>query len=169
MSAPAPQWFEWSGEGMMPLHPRAADRVYVVGERYHLEHREERSSASHARYFAAIGEAFDNLPAHIAANIVSPEHLRKLALIRAGYRDERSIVCSSKAEALKVAAFVRPLDEYAVVSVSGATVVVLTAKSQSMRAMPKGEFQKSKDAVLQVIAEMIGVSSETLRREGRAA
>lgn len=164
MSAPFPQWFEWNGEAMVPLNPRAADRVYVVGQRYHLEHREERSSASHAHYFAAIGEAWNNLPRELAARYVTPEHLRKAALVRAGYRDERSIVCSSKAEARRIAAFIRPMDDFAAVGVNEAVVVMWTAKSQSMKAMGRKEFQASKDAVLNVLAELIGTTREALER-----
>lgn len=30
MTAPAPLWFAWDGEAMVPLDPRAADRAYVI-------------------------------------------------------------------------------------------------------------------------------------------
>src|SRR3546814_9642927 len=56
----------------------------------------------------------------------TPDHLRRWALIRAGYRDERSIVCASKAEAQRLAAFIKPMDDYAVVLVSEAVVKVCT-------------------------------------------
>src|SRR5213075_1352363 len=105
MNAPFPQWFEWSGEAMIPLNARSADRIYTVGQRYHLEHREERSSQSHAHYFACINEAWQNLSPALAERFSSPEHLRKFALIKSGYRDERSFVCASKAEAQRLAAF----------------------------------------------------------------
>lgn len=164
-----PIHFRWDGEAMRPLNPRAADRQYVVGETYRLENREDRSEASHRQYFAALHEAWMNLPEHLAAQFATEEHLRKYALIRAGYRDERSVIAGSKAEAQRVAAFIRPMDEYAVVSVSGSAVVVLTAKSQSMRAMGKAEFQRSKDAVLDVLAQMIGLSSGELVKAAEAA
>lgn len=165
MIAIYPLHFEWTDEGVMrPLNPRAADRQYVVGEHYFLDHREDRSAASHRAFFAEVNECFENLPAHLAERFGSAEALRKYALIRAGFRDERSIVCSSKAEAQKIAAFVRTFDEFAVVSTSGTAVVVLTAKSQSMRAMGKAEFQRSKDAVLRVLSEMLGVSSDALQQ-----
>lgn len=169
MPALHPLAFRWDGEHMVPLNPRAADRQYVVGERYHLEHREERSSQSHAHYFAALNEAWQSLPDELAEQFPTEAHLRKFALIRSGFRDERSVIASSKAEALRLAAFVKPMDEYAVVSVSGAAVVVLTAKSQSMRSMGKAEFNRSKDAVLDFVAGLIGSTRDEITRAGESA
>lgn len=169
MSTVYPLWFKWNGEVMRPLNPRAADRQYVIGESYRLEHREERSEASHRQYFAALHEAWMNLPDDMAASLPTSEHLRKYALIRAGFRDERSIIANSKAEALRLAAFVKPMDEYAIVSVSGSAVVVLTAKSQSIRAMGKAEFQRSKDAVLDLVAGLLGSSRDEIVGAGESA
>lgn len=147
---------------MSPRNKRLADQRYVIGERYLLVEHYERSHASHAHYFAAITEAWKNLPHDIADQYLSPECLRKKALIRAGYADERSIVCASKAEALRVAAFVRPMDEYAVVIVSLAVVKVFTAQSQSKKAMGAKVFQDSKQKVLDICAGLIGVDTDTL-------
>ena len=160
----SPQPFRWSGDAMIPLRPRAADREYVVGEVYTLVPEELRSSASHRHFFAAVHEAWQNLPEDMADRFPTSEHLRKWALIKAGYRDERTIACSSKAEALRIAAFIKPMDSYAVVVVREKTVVCLTAKSQSARAMKKKEFQESKDAVLRVLSELLGVSTDELRK-----
>ena len=118
---------------------------------------------SHDHFFASVQEAYNNLPEDLADDFASPEHLRKWALIKAGYRDERSIVASSKAEALRIAAFIRPMDEFSVVVVREATVTQLTAKSQSLRAMGKVEFQRSKDAVFDVLAKLIGTSVDDLK------
>ena len=165
-----PVAFRWDGEAMLPLHPRIADKQYVVGEIYRLEPREERSAASHAHYFASITEAHSNLPDDSAERFPTPDALRKFALIRAGFRDERSIVASSKAEALRLAAFIKPMDEFAVVTVKDAVVIVYTAKSQSMKAMGKADFEASKKAVLDIVAQMIGSNADTLQRNaGRAA
>ena len=162
MTAIFPLWFTWEGDVMRPLNSRAADRMYVVGEQYRLVHMGERSAASHSHFFAALNDAFANLPEDLAARFATPEALRKYALIRTGFRDERSIVAASKAEARRIAAFIKPLDEFAVVSVHEAAVIVWTAKSQSMKAMGKAEFQRSKDAVLQFCAEIIGVTRDEL-------
>lgn len=134
------------------------------GEIVTLERREGRSASSHNHYFAMIGEAWNNLPEHLADRYPTAEHLRKEALIRAGYRDERSIVCASKAEALRVGAFIRPMDEFAIVAVSEAVVRVFTAKSQSAKAMGKADFQASKEKVLAILADMIGVAPKALAK-----
>lgn len=168
MNAIPPLAFDWTGDAMSPKLPKLADKFYVVGEVYRLAPHEERSAASHRHYFASINEAHNNLPDEIAERLPTPEHLRKFALIRAGYRDERTIVCPTKGEAMRVAAFVRPLDDFAVVETDGLVVTVYTAKSQSMRAMGKKTFQESKDAVLRIIAELIGADPTTLK-QSRAA
>lgn len=168
----APILFQWSGEAMVP-HARFArecDAAFVVGEVYRLAVQEHRSQASHNHFFAAVQEAWMNLPEDQAERFPTAEHLRKYALIRAGYRDERSIVCASKAEAQRIAAFIKPMDPFAIVTVSEAVVRVFTAQSQSTGAMGKKVFQESKNKVLDVLAEMIGVQPETLTRNvGRAA
>ena len=154
--------FQWDGEHMVPLHPRLADRQYVVGEIYRLDHVEDRSRASHSHFFAALQEAWSNLPEDLSERFPTSDHLRRYALVHCGYRDERSIVCASQAEAGRFAAFVKPMDDFAVVSVNRNVVVVMTAKSQSMKAMGKAEFQRSKDTVLDFVAKLIGVSQRQL-------
>lgn len=169
MSAPLP--FRWDGEAMRPLRPRdsaEADRRYVVGEVYRLEPIEDRSAASHRHYFAAINEAWASLPDGLAERMPTPEHLRKYALIKAGWSDSRSFVAASKAGARDLAAFVRPMDEFSIVTAEGAVVTVYTAKSQSMRAMGKQAFQKSKDDVLAVIADLLGTTPDRLPTEQSA-
>lgn len=174
MTIPTPTiWplaFSWDGEAMNPLNPRLADRYYVVGETYRLEPREDRSQKSHGHYFASIQEAFQNLPEHLAERYATADHLRKWALIKAGYSDARSVVCASKAEALRVAAFIRPLDDFALVVALECVVTVYTAKSQSLRAQGKKDFQRVKDRVLDIVSGMIGVGVEDLKKNvGRAA
>jgi hypothetical protein len=156
---------QWDGEVMRPTRGFAAlaDKQFVVGEVYTLDSADpSRSMASHRHFFAAVYDAWLNLPEHDSARYPTADHLRKYALIRAGYRDERSIVCSSRAEAVRVGAFVKPMDDFAVVAVSEAVVRVYTAKSQSPRAMGRKVFQESKDAVLAILAGMIDVSREQL-------
>jgi hypothetical protein len=161
---PPPMIMTWDGEALKPVRrfQKIADQRLVVGEQYRVDPEEERSLQSHQHYFAIVNEAWRNLPEGVAERFPTQEHLRKWALIKAGYFDNRSVVCASKAEASRVAAFVRPLDEYAVVVVSEAVVTIYTAKSQSTRAMGKESFQASKNAVQGVLAELVGVTSEAL-------
>ena len=164
-----PMYFIWDGESHFPERPRLADKYYVVGARYRLVPEEERSMRSHRFYFASINEAFANLPEDLAERFPTSEHLRKFALIKSGFRDERSFVAASKAEAVSLSTFIKPIDDYAWVVVSEATVTVYTAKSQSVRAMGKRVFQDSKDKVLDVVSAMIGTSAETLRQNAEQA
>lgn len=161
--------FIWSDDdgAFRPLNARfmrAAKEAYGDGEVVTLAPVEDRSAASHRHYFSAINEAWMNMPEHLADDFPTAEHLRKKALIRAGYRDERSFVCGSRAEAIRLAAFLRPVDDFAIVSVDGTSVVQLTAKSQSMRAMGKATFQESKDAVLAILSDLIGVTPDALTK-----
>lgn len=167
----APMTFEWNGEAMVPMRRfhNVANAEFVVGQFYNMEAIETRSIASHRHYFAALTEAWLNLPDHLATQFRTSEHLRKFALVKAGYADQRSIVCASKAEAQRVAAFVTPMDDYAVVIVSEAVVTVYTAKSQSLKAMGAKTFAESKDAVLIYVADLIGVAPAELAKRAAAA
>ena len=170
MSNIPPMAFSWDGEVMRPRHSRLADRHFVVGQDYMLEERQDRSQRSHDHYFACLAEVWQNLPDALAERFPTPDHLRKWALIRCGYADERSIVCASHAEALRIAAYVGQFDEYAVVLAKGATVTAWTAKSQSMRAMGRKAFQESKDKVLDFVAGLIGTTRGDLAKNaGEAA
>jgi hypothetical protein len=164
-----PLAFAWDGDAMRPLpgYAEIAAARFSVGEVVTLAPVEARSSPSHRHYFACVREAWVNLPAEHAARFASEAHLRKYALIKAGYRDERQVVCASRAEARRIAAFIRPIDDYAVVVVEGRVIIQLTAKSQSSPAMGKSQFQASKDAVLAILAEMIGVEPASLIAAGQ--
>ena len=165
---------QWDGEYLIPTDARwqaAADRQLVVGETYMIREHAERSQESHNHYFACIHHAWLNLPeAHAGLPYsISAEHLRKFALIRTNYADTQSYACSSKAEADRWAANIRPMDEFSIVSVKGCMVVRQTAQSQSRRAMGNAVFQESKEAVLGFLAEMIGVSVEQLAATSKDA
>lgn len=162
----------WTGDAFEPVgrSKREADAEYVVGQLYRFTQYEDRSEASHRHYFAALHDAWANLPADLSERFPTSERLRKFALIKSGFATQRQLVASSRAEALRLAAFIAPMDEYALIETRGAVVTVWEAESQSMRAMGRKRFQESKDAVLGYCASLIGVSPETLRREsGRAA
>jgi len=156
----------WTGEAFAPLphFRKRCDMDLVIGEVYRLTIQEERSDVSHRHYFAAVHEAWINLPEDQAERWPSSEHLRKWCLIRAGYSDQRQIVCASKAEAQRVRAFIAPMDDYAIVTAQEAVVTVFTAKSQSTKAMGRKEFQESKQRVLDMLAEMIGVRPAELEK-----
>jgi hypothetical protein len=145
------------------------DAQFIVGKIYRLDNIEDRSAKSHSYYFACLAEAWRNLPEDQSERFPTPDHLRKFSLIKQGFRDERSIVCGSNALALRIAAFVRPMDEFAVVTVANSVVRVWTAKSQSLSAMGKVDFEASKNAVLGYVATLIGTSADELAKNAGAA
>lgn len=157
----------WNGEDFVRLNQywgKQADKLYVVGGIYRLVAVEERSSKSHSHEFAWLKKAWENLPEHLAEQFPSPEHLRKRALVDAGFFDETIIDTGSNAAAIRVASTVRARSEFAVVFVRGINVIIRDAKSQSRRAMDKKDFQASKNAIMDVIAKLIGVAPEALAR-----
>lgn len=167
MTGTWPLTFDWNGEAFVPIkrHAKEADKRFVVHELYALEAIQQRSWKSHKHYFASVYEGWLNLPEAESAKFATSEHLRKHALIRGGYFDKRSIACSSKAEALRLAAFIKPFDEYAVVTVSGALVEHYTAQSQAQNVMGKERFEGSKRAVLDYIANLLDVPASELERQ----
>jgi hypothetical protein len=152
--------YRWTGTTMEPLYRYAeqcADQ-FEVGATYYLGEVDEGSDASRRHYFACLRAAFDNLPERLAAKYSSVEHMRKRALIRAGYRQEKFVNCESQARALWFAAQIE--GDFDVVEVRGKTVYHAVAKSQA--AMGKAEFQASKDAVLDLVSKAIGTDVRTL-------
>lgn len=172
MSA-APILFSYEGDGEFKaasaFWARKADGAFVVHEHYKLVEHHDRSQSSHNHFFAVIADAHGNLPDEMLETYPTPEHLRKRALIFKGYRDERSIVCTSKAEAERVAAFIRPMDDFSVVTVREAVVRVWTAKSQSKKAMGAKDFQASKSDVLDFIDDLLGVERGSSARNASEA
>jgi hypothetical protein len=167
----APITMRWDGDAMVPASQfwaSRADKLWVVGEHYKITEHHDRSGVSHRHFFAVVNEAWSNLPDRLLEEFPTAEVLRKKLLIRAGYADERSIVCASKAEAQRVAAFIKPMDDYAVVTVREAVVRVFTAQSQSVKAMGNRAFQESKTKVLDALDDLLGVERGATARSEAA-
>lgn len=168
----APVLFQWTGDSFAPLptFAKECDRRFVIGQKYRMEIHEDRSERSHSHYFAVLHEAWINLHEDERQRFPTDMHLRRWALIQAGYRDERTFVTGSKAEAVRLAAFIKPMDDYAVIVANEAVVTAMTAKSQSYKAMGRKEFGESKSKVLEIVAALIGVAPEELKKNaGQAA
>ena len=169
---PQPIPFIWDGRCMVPLqrHKAMCDRQFKIGQEYAMIPHEERSAASQNHYHAAIKTAFDSLPEEIAPRFPSIDHFRKWCLIKCGFADNHTVVNETIDDAQKMAVLARALDGYAVITVSGPVVTVWTAQSQSAHAMGKEAFQDSKQRVLDMMADMIGVAPGKLAANaGRAA
>lgn len=162
MIAPTP--FRWDGTAMVPIRPRAADQVFVVGQAYTLVEHQQRSVVSHNHEFAWLAEAWAQLPEAVALVTPSPEHLRKRALIETGWYDETTVDAGSQAAALRVASFMRGADDLCLVVTRGPLVCRRVAKSQSLRAMGKVDWQRSKEDILGWVSTLIGVAPATLRK-----
>ena len=163
-----PVIFTWTDDGVMKPHARftrLCDKQYVVGENYRLETVEDRSSASHRHYFAAINEAWNNIPEAHANRWLTPDKLRKWALIQGGFFNVATYIARSKAEAIRLAAFLKSLDDEVEIEFDGNMVVRKTAKSQSYKEMSRKEFQQSKDAVFLVLDRLLGCEPGTLKRQ----
>ena len=87
---------------------------------------------------------------------------------RRGADDRQAQARAGGRRARRVAAFVAPMDRYAIVAVSESVVRVWTAKSQSMRAMGRQEFGESIEAVLAFCAGLIGVAPDALKNADAA-
>lgn len=150
---------QYQGEGHFQA-PRGftkrCDKDFVIGETHPWEIMPERSMKSHAHYFALVNEAWANLPEALASDFPSAEHLRKHAMIKAGYCDMTRVVCADNAGAVAAAALMQSMDTYALCEVSGRVVTVWRAKSQAIRSMGAKVFQESKDKVLTEIGKIIG-------------
>jgi hypothetical protein len=121
-----------------------------------------------------VAEAWRNLPdsEQDAPWAASPETLRKHALICSGYAHSAAVDAGSAAAAQRMVPLLTSLATsahgYALVKVSGASVVVWTPESQSVRAMGPQRFQESKDAILTHIAGMLEVDPDVLRSAAAA-
>ena len=163
--------YRWTGEAMAPLirfHSQV-NRDFVVGQLYRLAEVEDRSAKSHAHQFAWLKEAWASLPDQLADEYPSPEHLRKRALIMAGWFDETILDAGSNAGALRVASHLRHKDQFAYIAVRGVFVIERVARSQSLAAMDRQAFAASKQRVLEIVADMIGVAPETLQKQTESA
>ena len=172
MSDFSPLPFLWDGECFKPpsdYFAKKCDQRFIIGQKHLMVEHLQRSIESHQHQFAWLKEAWQQLPESLADLYPTPTHLRKRALIEAGYYHEEAIDCSTNAAALRVSAFIRKKDDFAHVVVRGPIVLVRTAKSQAYRAMDRKTFQESKSAILEIVAQMIDVAPDKLREQARKA
>lgn len=150
----------WDGEAFRPrghAHAARCRERYGVGEVVMIEAQAERSWRSHNHQFAEIRDLWASLPESLseAPYAVSPDALRKHALIATGHCDVETIDAGNKAAAERVAAYVGALATkahgYSIVRTEGPIVRCWTPQSQSVRAMGGKAFQKSKTDVLEWI------------------
>lgn len=164
-----PILYQWDGEAMRPVGrmQALANEQYVPGERYVLELSNSRSQAEHRQYFAWLDKAWSNLPEYYENRWATPERLRKWALIQAG-------ICHTtvhpKPTIEEAERFVQSMlvhdDELEIVR-EDCVVTVKRAKTQNFQEMTAAEFRDSKERVGRIVAMLIGVPLETLKRESQ--
>ena len=169
-----PVIYNWDGERrvMVPQTRfiNVCNRQFEHGEEYLQAVVEERSQASHNQFFAAVHDGWMNLNEESSKHFPTDQHLRKWALVQTGYCVETDFVCDFKAEAMRLAAYIRKDHEYSVIKVSGSLVKVFDPESQSKAAMKKERFEQSKKDVLDLIATMARTTRPQLTKNaGRSA
>src|SRR5215472_6489734 len=126
------QCFTWNGSAMVPQRLEQAQNEFHKDRRYWLEEVSERSWVAHAHQFAWLAEAWLNLPEDVAPLYPSPEHLRKRALIQAGFYDETAVPVSDVKTAKALIRYLHANDEFASVFLRDSTVFIRKAKSQRL-------------------------------------
>lgn len=167
-----PVLMQWKGDGFEPATSywqKQCDEQFVVGARYRIVEEQERSTATHNHEFAWLQTAWSTLPDELYAQYPNSEVLRKHGLIAKGYCTMVQHVSPTVAEALRLAAILKPYDAYAVVVARGNVVTVYTAVSQSKRAMGAKQFQQSKQALFEFVGDLLGVDPETIGKQSEAA
>ena len=163
----------WNGQSMtpMPMSFPLCMRQFTIGEQYRLVAEEERSVQSHKHYFAAVYEAWQNLPEDLAARFPTAEILRHWCLVKCHYATEKTVVLETMRDAEYLYEYIcEKRDNDTFVQRSDNVIKIWTAKSQSTRAMDREEFQRSKEAVLGLLSELIGTSVGELKKNaGKAA
>ncbi len=150
--------YEWDGDAMVPLRRfhNLANAEFTVGERYRCEVQEDRSWVSHKHQFAWLHEAWLTLPEHIAGRFRNEDQLRRHGLIAGGFCDSTTVVCASKAEAERWCEHLRKREPDTIITIKGNVLIQYTAHSQARNAMNRETFQRSKQAVLDYVDNLLG-------------
>jgi hypothetical protein len=167
--------FKWTGEVMQPT-PESLPlcmRQFEIGELYQLSAERQRSVASHREFMALINEAFANLPEQHQGRWPTVDRLRYWCLVKCNYSHEETFPWQTKQDADRFVEYVLAKQENCIAQADGNVARVWTAKSQRYKHDPEmafEEFEKAKEDVLQLLADLIGVHPRELKRNaGKAA
>lgn len=154
---------------VMVPHQRFAQlckRQYTFGEDYALGPVEGVPSRSRAHFFAAVRDAWDNLPEE-NRRWPTAEHFRKWLLVQVGWRNESTHPLETVKDAQAMAVALRADDEFAVIVRKGSTVWFATAKSIATNAIKKDEWGPVKEAALDLAASLARTTRPELERHSR--
>jgi len=170
-----PAVFTWTGEAMVPT-PESLPlcmRQFDKGALYQMRAMRERSVKSHNEFMALVKEAFDNLPEHLASRFPTVSRLRYWCLAKCGYCAEKTRIFQTRHDAKVFEDYVIESSTTSYCQVEGNVAMIWTPTSQRYKYDPEmdyEEFEKSKEAVLELLADMIGVHPRELKRNaGKAA
>lgn len=165
------------GKAFVPLAPEWAMSAFDLaeGEMVFVKIDRERYWPGHQAFMAFIRDCWHSLPDAEREEYKNEDVLRYRLLIAAGYTTTNVFVCQDEAEAIRTARIIRSVTsqeeaDYQIVSIVGAPeepekkiiVVVERARSQAMKAMASKEFRESVVKVEDKIAEMYGITRETI-------
>ena len=141
-----------------------------------LEPVVDRNMRFHNACFAALHDAWMNLPEKVSARWPSEEHFRKWLLCnKSEFFDEKEHMLPNEESAHAFAAHVRLDSPYASIygprpTLRGFLVIVRRPRSQAVRNMKPSDFKESMNQILDAAAEFVGVKrGELMKNAGRAA
>ena len=143
---------------------RLCDRQYQDGELYALGPVEDIDNVSRGKFMKAIKMTWENLPAKYK-RFPSPEHLRKAALVGAGWCNQSHDVFDSVADAKRHADGIRNANGYAVIVRSGCVVDVRIARSIAAGQITAEKWREVRPRALDWASEQINVAREAVERE----
>lgn len=141
-------------------------RQYVDGEEYALAPVENVPSGSRGRLFIEVRETWNSLPED-DERFPTQEHLRKRALVAAGWTDHAQYVLETAKDAKQMARALRRADAYAVIRQVGNVVEVWTAKSIAGGQIHADEWRGVKQRALKWLADLTGSTAKALREHSR--
>lgn len=161
----------FNGVSFMPMD---RDRHYCkvmfgAGQVLMIDPEEERDMNSHRHYFVQLSEAWRSLPESFDPQYPTLEIFRKKLLVRAGWYHMTEMVCASAESAITTAAFMSDIDPSVLIDIRGNVIRKYVARSQSLAAMGRKDFQKSKWDVLNLAAALIRVTPKQLEEHARRA
>lgn len=124
----------------------------------------------HRGYFAALKDAWMNLPEGEQERYPSPEHLRAWALVETGFCTETNYVMDDEKGARRLAADLRRMSPYSIIRLSGNVVRLFEPESQAVASANKERFGMQTRAVLDLVASMARTTPAELKKNaGRSA
>lgn len=161
--------FTWTEDEVFVPVPRfkaLCVRQYAIGETYALGPVDNVANSSRGGFMASVKEAWKSLPEE-DERFPSWEHLRKRALVAAGWCLHSQTVMDTPKDARNLAIQSRKLDEYAVIQVKGNVVDVYIAKSIAHGQITAEEWKVVKPRSLDWVAAQINVRRTELEHHSK--